>query len=704
MGSSFYLQIAPYLLLEYTYGDNSSTYVSSQVKLARISNAYLDGQVQFLNTTPSINVTQNVLDTSAANLGGYRWAFLDIDVPVPYINTDTNLTYTDLSSLLTALYVTYDRVRIHILAGYRLEDLEGLIIQIYGREAQTSKFSVLANNVYLNSDDRDILNPRPLLIGERMYDRFVEVLVPSIKGINDDYYADPTNPISIGYQYTTDNNGFLFNTPIYVKIYEVNRTEKTNGILYLYTSNDYTVNVNQEDLYSGLSANIQEASDGDYFNYYPTYGGNFIEDFISELNASGGDYVVINDIDVYEQVGTDFLLSFSFSQVQQSGFDGPLEFRPILKYAGSAVSFSIDYTVRIFNRVNAFQITRRASTTSFNVRKYGKQLDKIKLAQQSYPFKVYNKVFNKDTVNIIGNELADNGFNTVYIPVFYETRNLVAQVKSVLQSGADPINPNLPGTIYFGQGDARIYLSDFESYFKFTINQVDNSTGSVVKLDLSQSNLQIAFNDSAGSIVKIPAQPSTVENAKVDGEVVFNIPASLKKKVLFDNQVKNFYIIASNEGADDTLIYTGSVDDIKNVSKETARVKDIASTATTGSNTITTTAGNGKTTTTLTNGGSGTSGTSSGSNSLDKSLNDTTGNVKGGTSILDELTKSNAEALNSVKGTTEVKAPVIPGFSNDPSAASVKQGLTPVSNSTKDQTSVTTNLTNKGGTTTDIKK
>lgn len=178
MGSSFYLQIAPYLLLEYTYGDNSSTYVSSQVKLARISNAYLDGQVQFLNTTPSINVTQNVLDTSAANLGGYRWAFLDIDVPVPYINTDTNLTYTDLSSLLTALYVTYDRVRIHILAGYRLEDLEGLIIQIYGREAQTSKFSVLANNVYLNSDDRDILNPRPLLIGERMYDRFVEVLVP----------------------------------------------------------------------------------------------------------------------------------------------------------------------------------------------------------------------------------------------------------------------------------------------------------------------------------------------------------------------------------------------------------------------------------------------------------------------------------------------------------------------------------------------
>jgi hypothetical protein len=69
---------------------------------------------------------------------------------------------------------------------------------------------------------------------------------------------------------------------------------------------------------------------------------------------------------------------------------------------------------------------------------------------------------------------------------------------------------------------------------------------------------------------------------------------------------------------------------------------------------------------------------------------------------LDALTKSNAVALNSVKGTTQVQPPIIPGFSNDPAADSVLKGITPVANQTNKQTTVTTNLTNKGGTTTNI--
>ena len=159
MGNSVFVQIAPYLLLEYTYGGPETTFVSNQVKLARIKNEYLSGQRQFLNTSPAYNDTQNVLNTSVANLGGFKWAFLNTDVPVPYINIDSKIDYEDLSSLLPTVNVLYDRVRVHILSGYRLDDLQGLIVQVYAREAQTSLFSVLANNVYLNSDDRDILNP-----------------------------------------------------------------------------------------------------------------------------------------------------------------------------------------------------------------------------------------------------------------------------------------------------------------------------------------------------------------------------------------------------------------------------------------------------------------------------------------------------------------------------------------------------------------
>lgn len=668
-GNSFYVQLSPYLLLEYTYGDSSSTYLSNQVKISRIKNNYLGGQTQFLNGSNAQNITQNVLDTSAANLGGYKWAFLDKDVPVPYISSDSNLIFADLSLTLPSLFVMYDRVRIHIVSGYRLEDLEGLIFQVYAKEAMTSLESVLANNVYLNSDDRDILNPKPILLGDRMYDRYVEFLVPSVKGINQDFYANPMNPVSIGYQFTSDNKGILYNSAIYVKVYEINRTEKKNGNLFLYTSDTYEVNVNQEDIYSLLNANISEASDGDYFNYYPSYAGNFIEDFIADLNASGGDYVVINDIEVYEQVGLENILTFSFSQVQMSGFDSPLEFRPIIKYASSAVTFSVDYSFRIYNRTNGFQIIRRASTTSFNPRKYGKQLDKITLTEQSYPFKVYNKVYGNSPVTFTGNEYSSS-FSTVYVPVFYESRNIVVQNKTVLSNGANPIDPSFYQAIYFGQGDARIYISDFESYFKFTVSQVDTISGAITPLDLTAGDIVIAFKDQGGNTIRIPAQPSDSNSSLAKGEVIFKLPDNLRKKVLTSRAVQPFYILSLTDGTNETLIYSGTVDRIENANKETARAKEIATVSQTSNST---------------------NSTGSVSDSSNMAAGAVTPTVMPGKSILSTLTEANSLSVDSIKSTPEVNPVVIPGYSIDERAVSVKMGVKPISSTTDSATQAEVN-------------
>lgn len=707
MGNSVFVQIAPYLLLEYTYGGPETTFISNQVRLARIRNEYLNHQCQFLNTSPSFNATQNVLNTSAANLGGFKWAFLNTDVPVPYINLDPKIQYADLSSLLPTISVLYDRVRVHILSGYRLDDLQGLIVEVSAREAQTSLFSVLANNVYLNSDDRDILNPKPILLGDRMYDRYIEFLIPSLRGINADFFADPTNPLSIGYQYTSNNRGFLINSSIYVKVYEVGRLEKVNGNLFLYTSRDYDVTVNQQDTYSLLAANIEESPIGDYFLYYPSYAGNYIEDFLAELNAAGGDYVVINDIDIYEQVGLDQILTFSFSQVQQSGFDRPLEFRPILKYADSSTSFSIDYTVRVFNRLNAFQLIRTSSTTSFFPRKYGKQLEKIALAQQSFPLKVYNKIYGNSPVTFIGNDYTGN-FSTVYVPVYYEVRNIVTQLKTVLSTGADPISPDFYDSVNFGQGDARIYLSDFDTFYKFSIGQVDTKTGSIIKIDLSSSEVQIAFKDNTGKMITIPALTSTAENAKADGELVFNLPANLRPKVLFDNEIKNFYLVSVADGTSTTTLYSGSVDKIENIGKETARAKDIVSAASTAGNSTSVTANTSVTSATVSSATVTSTPTASvtPANANTPALNNSQGAITPGKSILQTLTESNSEAINSVGGNQEVQPTVIPGFSVDEQSVSIKTGLKPVylDKNVAAQQAVIANLSQRDGTNTTTKR
>ena len=658
MGNSFYVQLSGYLLLEYIYGDNSTTYISNQVKLARIKNNYFDGQVQFLNTSPSQNITQNVLNYSTSRVGNSRWAYLNTDVPTPYISSDSNLVYTDLSQLITSAYVVYDTIRVHILSGYRLEDLDGLIIQAYAREAQTSLSSILTNNVFLNSDARDILNPKPILLGDGMYDRYIEVLIPSVKKTNLDFYANPTNPISIGYQYSSDNHGLLYESGIYVSVYEISSTNVVNGNTFFNTSNQYDVVVNQEDIYSSLTAVIEEADDGDYFRYYPSYDGNFILDFLNDLNASGGNYAVINDIDVYEQVGSESILTFSFSQLQQGSFDQPIEWRPIINYADSAVSFSIDYTVRIFNRQNGFQIIRRASTTSFSPKKYGKRLERIALANQTYPLKVYNKVFSGPSVTF-STPSYDTSFKTVYVPVFYDTKQIVVQTKSLVAPTADT---DTGGSTYFGQGDARIYLSNFDTYVKFNIHKVDNKSGSLTQVDLTLGTISLVFTDAHNKQIIIPMEASLAQNSLAIGQIIFNVSGTLKNRILYDASPKIFSIISQAENSTPTIMYTGSVDNNDNISNEQSRISQLSTQAL------------GTPTTISTSSNVASVGLSA-SPVISMPLS------SANPSLLTHLINIKSLSIPSIQ-TQQVLPPVIPNFSVDSNAISVKNGFRPMLSTT----------------------
>ena len=668
MGSSTFIQLTPYILLEYSYADSSTTYVSSQVKLARIKNDYL-GTYQFLNTAPAETITQNVLNTSAVNIGGVKWASTDRNVPTPYYNIDPKITYTDLSGLFTSLYVAYDKVRLHILSGYNMDDLQGFLTQVYVREAQTSNFSILANNLYLKSQSRDVLNPKPLLIGGQLYDKYVEFLVPSLKSVNADFFSNPTNPVSIGYQYSSDNMGFLFNGNIYVKVFEIPKLQTTNGILYFWTDRTYTINLNQADFYSGLIANIEEAANGDYFNYYPSYDGNFIQDFISQLNAAGGDYVVINEIDIYEQVGVDHILTSSFSQVQTTGFDAPLSFRPILKYADSALTFSVDYNLRVFNKLNAFQITRQASTTSYQPRKYGTSIEKIQLAQQSYPLKVYNKVYGGANISYPSQEVAPQPFNTVYVPVYYETQTVLVDFATTVADGQDPNTPQFSkGSVFFGQGDARIYLSNHDSFFKFTIKQKDSANGGLKLMDLSKANPTISFKDSLGKLVSFAALNSTTQNSLASGDVIFKVTGDLYDKVLGAISASNnantstFNIISNPVGTSSTVIYTGSVDRIENIAKEQARMLLLSGTA--SSPTISATS-------TVTVSGTGSTGSTLSSLTTASSVQP---------SILQQLNVANSQSISELNLQQEVHPISIPNFTVDTNALSIKNAFKPVSN------------------------
>jgi hypothetical protein len=258
-------------------------------------------------------------------------------------------------------------------------------------------------------------------------------------------------------------------------------------------------------------------------------------------------------------------------------------------------------------------------------------------------------------------------------------------------------------SIYFGQGDARIYLSDFESYHKFTISNVDPNTGAVIPIDLSVGVVSIAFKDAVGNMIKFPAEASDNLNASSKGDIVFKVPDYVRKKVLTDGSVKPFYIVTEAEGSPETVIYSGTVDNIENVSKENARVKDIVSV----SDSLTSMAKAGDSATS-----SSTTRTSNNDTASASSASQSAGGLQSltnqpGDSILKTLTDANSAAIDSIKASPEVKPPVIPNFNFDPGAASVKNGITPVSSSkeSESRSQVQARLTQKTDTTkTTLKK
>jgi len=659
-GSS-YTQLAPYLLLEYSYGDANSTYLATQYKPARLQNAYDSSQYTFLNTKPALNLTGNVLDVTAASLGGSNWVILDSNAPVPYINQDSNLTYTDLSSVLGSLEITYDTVKFHLQSGYNLDNTQGLVFQVYIREAQTGLFTYLTSNVILKGTDRIRYNPDPLFVTDRIYDRYIEILIPSLNSANIAYYADPGNVYSLGYQYTTTNRGFDFGSNIYVQMFEISNINYTNGVAFFTTAQKYQTTLRQYDIYSDVVAVVQESAMGDYFEYFVSYQGNFPTQLIENLNAQGGNYVIIHQLNVIEQVGTEFLTTNSLTQVQTDNFDFPMMFRPILKYAGVAPSFSLDYTGTVYNTETGYQIIKTASVTSFNPNKYGPNLERIALSNVTSPLKVYNKVYGGASITY-NTTLPTNNFNTVYIPVFYDSKTLFTGTTNVLAPGQSPIDPHFnSNSLYYAQGAARLYLGSFDQYVKFDLKQYVSSTNSLNDIDLSKLTLYIGFTDTTGAIFTYPALPSTTDSPLSSGNVVFLIPAEAYKRIgLNGSNLSSFYILSNASGTSQTKLYQGTVDSDVNLANEAARVSSLGNQAVTIQSLMTSMTATG-----ITASGSTVS------NSSTTIPNAAAQNV----SLLSQLSNISSSSVTGAQTSSQVLPPVVPGLSTVSSASNLNSIL-----------------------------
>jgi hypothetical protein len=496
------------------------------------------------------------------NADGTRFALLDN--ALTYLSNPDwngtkaqNLVYQTIANNL----VNYDTVRLHLRTGFSFSSrgYQGFIFQVKSKR-NSGVYNFFTSLAYLNSSNYEVQNPAPFILAGTPFSKFIEVKIPSLvdmynPAINLDFEtaffgsSDSANPVALN---PTANYEVAFKL--------IDTLTEVNNVYYANTGHEVDVTLSQQDEYQDITAVIAEAVDGDYFQLYGERDGsisNFSQYILNRLETNGDDITVFYDIEILEQIGLAFTVTFNGSYVQTQNFDIPINFRPIIQNANIATSFMINLNLRIYNETNNTQILKQASLIYNKPSKYGKKMIQLGIGKNVVN-KVYNTIASSSTNGAIEtfiNSIRPTVGETRYVPVAVDIVNVMAGNSQATLNGT---TITTTGTLkYQPQGSGIMTLSKVaDNFIKFKIVQEDGS---------SMKNVSLVNADSVNLLIKSGAVEQTIAAdytfPDIDlsaGEVMFKIPKSVA--IRFDQPDINaandkFYINLTNGGSSSTLYY-----------------------------------------------------------------------------------------------------------------------------------------------------
>ena len=575
MAQSRFISLTSYCVAEYQFEPlGSNNFYTDDFILIENS---LNDTHQIFNDDGSYNTTRNIKDLTVVPIGSNTFAYLDSEKLPDYLAYDQNLT----STTLTGYNVVMDKVRFHFVAGFDFDDFVSLILTVSHTE-NDGKNSLFASILLAPETIAELIifNPRPLFLSNSLYDRYVDVLVPSIKNINEDYKT-ALNPATTFVAAITPNatgsTGFIYNNPITLGLAECGKKK----VIFTNTSTNYdsyeiadyySATVSQSNEFDNVGTSIAESSTGDFIEFYMTWNGGFPEELISILNRRNpsDDWIIIHQLSVFEQVGSAFINTARLVFFQEDSYDEPNTFRPVLKYANEAVSLVIDYLVRLTNRRNGEQIIREGSFTLISPKKYGKKLLNLALLDKPQSQKIYNKIIKKnfeatplfiEPPQIGQTAPASTPSNTVtevirteFIPIFFTNNNISVSNESSLVKTKDSSEE-----VVFGPGKLRFIFSPFDNIIKLKVYTASDATDSntLIPLDLNVNapKYRIVFETTSGKVAIDNVNDSMQENLST-GQVTFNVSKKESESIV-QSKNRTVYLTSVSQDDRETLMYTG---------------------------------------------------------------------------------------------------------------------------------------------------
>lgn len=566
---SRFLQLSPVSLLEYEFNecyDNSRTDEYRMVNTDEVVPFVFNlntGDRLYVDTNQNTYKTNNIVNGISIphSTNSNTW-FHITDEDVDYNMYVDAIRKLNLVGTIGFLYddnddvIPYDTIKVYYISGYHLNESYGMNLKVSVNDDGGKKV-ILANLLFNKESVIDYTYlTKPLFVSNRIYDKYIEIKIPSVKYICNNYNKKSDNGGNLAYLLNVSQN-----TPIrieYADVFDSNVTPYSNIDQGTY---DVVSNLNSEEAITNdailftyddvLSTSLPQNANSDNFtskievkkNYiefagywkdvplsvsivndfnvkYPLYDVKYKRavDYYNADADNSSEWIVYHDIftSFYDDNGTivdgkvvpKYTQNYTFTQTFFSTLNEQtiFKYRPIIEEDITITSILFDYQCRLVNIKDDVQFLRTASygITGNNVSDYFTNTIRL----DGLNVDTYN-VFNK--INQIEQKI-EGSFNknvqTKYTKVFYNSNDIVLDNNGDYMSGAQ----------------YSMNLSNSPKNYKFIFRKYDKD-GVLTIMDLSDSVYKLYTRSSKGEDIVIEPTYSTNMNS-VLGEVEFYISKS----------------------------------------------------------------------------------------------------------------------------------------------------------------------------------
>ena len=492
----------------------------------------------------------------------------------------------------------WDVIKLYFISGYDFSDIFGALLRL-SVPTNDGKFLDLCNFFYTRSNVYKYIKyiTKPIIFGNYIFDKYIEITVPSIAGIEtrgvlkkengeeeDTYLRDILNinstaNIRLMFSYIDEENKEL--AEVEYKIDELfsdsNPPLNKNVLCQFARTHTIKGSIPTQRIQSdNLGVYVAMNPDYPYIEFYgtwkdqplsipivqqfnttiPLYDNSLVkrdpayvvpQDYEPEYNMKK--WVVMHEIECLlvnteQEIIKEETYNLSQLFVTSTSEITKFYYRPVFfdeneKYNVNDMSIIIHYSMRLMNIEDSVQFVKTGSLTLSNensdISRFWGKGAKLPFAD-TLSYKVYNKIV--EPRNMITGSINPSGGLTKYVKVFYNVSNITLSVQQ--------------GEV--ASGNYTLIISRAPRNYKFIFKQQDIN-GNNKYVDLTDSYYKLYAKDANGNDIIIDPTYSSNMNLML-GELEFNInPTTISKLYNVPQSDRYISIVAYNNDNSVSSLY-----------------------------------------------------------------------------------------------------------------------------------------------------